>query len=157
MNYKTQTQTQKKEATEMKKVSENKKTLKLNLSEGYQGRKHYPKVNMDSIPTNEYGYKGIWIDLGDGQDMFIGHYAKGSGRIYIDVNEHGLGYRDSLSIEEHNREAVPSDDTTGHNGYEVTRSKLQGNKVQVTFNTFHESADSLKDVNSFNFDLKNNK
>ena len=136
MNYKT---TAKKERTEMKRIRKDAKTLGLDFAYGYNGVVNSPRVNMDSIPVDEDGYKALAIDLGNGTTVKIG---KMGGHVYVSVDEMRLTNRESLSIMKHERKTYSADEYTGE--FDATTLKATGKKVDVNFTTYHSKNRSLE-------------
>ncbi len=129
----------KKERTEMKKIRKDAKKLGLDFAYGYNGVVNSPRVNMDSIPVDEDGYKALAIDLGNGTSIKIGQTG---GRVYVNVDEHRLTNMESLSIMKHKRRTYSADRHTGE--FETTTLSATGRKVDVNFTTYHSKNRSLE-------------
>ena len=119
----------------MKKIRKDAKTLELDFINGFKGYANNPIVNMDSIPRGEDGMKALDIHLGNGTIISVYDFAF-SGKVHVDVYEHGLDYMDGLSIHRHERKTFPADKET--RGFDCTTLKAKGKKVQVEFKTFHK-------------------
>ena len=81
------------------------------------------------------GMKALDIHLGNGTIISVYDFAF-SGKVHVDVYEHGLDYMDGLSIHRHERKTFPADKET--RGFDCTTLKAKGKKVQVEFKTFHK-------------------
>mgnify|MGYP003653070018 CR=1 FL=1 len=124
---------QKKERTEMKRIRKDAKTLGLDFVDGYKGKVNFPRVNMNSIPSNLGGLKALDIELNDWISIKV--YQHESGRVHVNIVESNLTRRESLSIETHERKTY-SNNTKRE--FESTTLEAKGSKVDICFETFHE-------------------